>query len=417
MTKIHRLSYLILLFTALSLSSFTLQGCSESWNAAKTWKGSFPNDPDDPASNRPERMDVTGINLGADKPTPKRLPPVKVAILLPLSGQHQALGQSMLQAAQMALFEMGYDNFELIPRDTKATAEGARVAAQSVLNERPRLIIGPLFADSVRAVQTVTLGQNINILSFSTDWTLADRTGVGSNTFLMGFMPFAQVDRIANHAQTLGYKNYGIIAPINKYGDTVTRAFEENVAAKGGTITRRLRYAYNALDLSPQIKDFANETTPLDAIFIPVGGSQAGMIAGTLGYHDLTPNKVKYLGTGLWDDNRLMKEQNLRGGLFAGPSPKLRRPFEERYKALYNQQPARLASLAYDATALAAVLAQKATGVNTFNKRALTNPNGFAGTDGIFRFNQNGLVERGLAVLEFSGGNIIETSPAPTTFQ
>jgi ABC-type branched-subunit amino acid transport system substrate-binding protein len=323
----------------------------------------------------------------------------------------------MIQAAQLALFEMGYENFELIPRDTQATAQGARNAAQSALSENPQLIIGPLFADSVRAVQTVTSGRALNIISFSTDWTLAGNQGLGSNTFLMGFMPFAQVDRIASHGDNLGLKNYGIIAPINKYGDTVTRAFEEKVKAQGAAITRQLRYTGDGKGLPEQLKSFAEQSAPLDAIFMPVGGSQADLMAGTLGYHGLTPNKVKYLGTGLWDDNRLMKVQNLRDGIFAGPSPQLRQDFEARYQALYNQRPVRLTSLAYDATALAAVLAQKSTGTDAFNKRALTNANGFSGTDGIFRFNGQGLVERGLAVLEFSDGKIIEISPAPKTFQ
>ncbi|MAZ75929.1 MAG: penicillin-binding protein activator [Micavibrio sp.] len=416
MTKIHRLSYLILMLTLLSVSSFALQGCSESWNAAKTWKGAFPeHDPNDPTANRPDRLEVTETNIA--NPTratanQQNLPPIKVAILLPLSGQHNALGNSMLQAAQMALFEMGYENFELIPRDTKATAEGAHAAAQSALNENPQLIIGPIFANSVRAVQSVTQGKNINIISFSTDWTLAQ-----NNTYLMGFMPFAQVDRIASYASGLKLKNYGIIAPINKYGDTVTSAFKEKVARNGGIISKEARYMPSANNLSAQIKSFAEKSSSLDAIFIPVGGAQAETIAGLLSYHGLTPNRVKYLGSGLWDDKRLMNEHNLRGGIFAGPSPRLRKDFEKRYQALYSKAPIRLASLAYDATALAAVLAQKGNGNYAFNKPSLTNPNGFSGTDGIFRFNQNGLVERGLAILEFSGGGIVEISPAPRSFQ
>lgn len=416
MTKIHRLSYLILMLTILSVSSFALQGCSESWNAAKTWKGAFPDqDPNDPTANRPDRLEVTGTNIANPTRTSANqlnLPPVKVAILLPLSGQHGALGNSMLQAAQMALFEMGYENFELIPRDTKATAEGAHEAAISALNENPQLIIGPLFANSVRAVQSVTQGKNISVISFSTDWTLAQ-----NNTYLMGFMPFAQVDRIATYANSLMLKNYGVIAPINKYGDTVTQAFKEKVAQNGGTVLKEARYMPNTNDLSAHIKEFAMNASSLDAIFIPVGGAQAETIAGLLSYHGLTPNRVKYLGSGLWDDKRLMNEHNLRGSIFAGPSPHLRKDFERRYQALYNTTPIRLSSLAYDATALAAVLAQKGNGNYSFNKHNLTNPNGFAGTDGIFRFDQNGLVERGLAILEFSGGDIIEISPAPKTFQ
>ena len=45
------------------------------------------------------------------------------------------------------------------------------------------------------------------------------------------------------------------------------------------------------------------------------------------------------------------------------------------------------------------VLARGAEGPD-FTNAALTTPNGFAGLDGIFRFNPDGLIQRGLAVLQ-----------------
>ena len=78
--------------------------------------------------------------------------------------------------------------------------------------------------------------------------------------------------------------------------------------------------------------------------------------------------------------------------------------------------PPRLASIAYDATALAAVLAQ-AEGGPKFDAGTLTTPTGFQGTDGLFRFLPGGRSERGLAVLELTRANPIVVSPAPRTFQ
>ena len=101
------------------------------------------------------------------------LPPVKVGILLPLSGKHERIGQSMLQAAQLAVFDMGYDNFELIPRDTEGTPQGALKATTSAINDGAQILLGPLFANSVRAAQQAAKRKNINVIAFSTDWTLA----------------------------------------------------------------------------------------------------------------------------------------------------------------------------------------------------------------------------------------------------
>ena len=44
-------------------------------------------------------------------------------------------------------------------------------------------------------------------------------------------------------------------------------------------------------------------------------------------------------------------------------------------------------------------------------------PNGFAGVNGIFRFNADGTSERGLAVLEVQPDGFHVVSPAPKTFQ
>lgn len=413
MRRFHRLSYFILLFAVLSVSMMALQGCSESIRAAKTWEGAFPNDPNDPTSNRPSEIEITRVT--PLKQNFQQLPPVKVAILLPLSGKSAGLGNSMLQASQMALFEMGYDQFELMPRDTGGTAAGASNAAQSAIQNGAQLILGPVFADSVRAVKAVAAPHNINIVAFSTDWTLA-----GQNTFLMGFMPFAQVERVARFSMEQGHKNFGLIAPIDKYGDAVSKSFKQSVMSQGGSIARELRYIPRKNDLSEQIETFAKSAAEIDSVFIPVGGSTLETIAGNLSYNGLTPQNIKRMGTGLWEDPKLARDRNLSGGIFAGPSPRLYSEFQRRYQNLYNQKPVRLASLAYDATALAAVLAKTGhakMGKPGFDKNALMDANGFVGTDGIFRFRPNGLVERGLSILEFRQGKIVEVDPAPSTFQ
>jgi hypothetical protein len=84
-----------------------------------------------------------------------------------------------------------------------------------------------------------------------------------------------------------------------------------------------------------------------------------------------------------------------------------------QYKEVYGQDPHRLATLAYDAGALAAVLARAKDGPN-FSEEAITAGSGFAGRDGIFRFLPQGVAERGLAVLQLThrGSKVIDEAPA-----
>lgn len=400
-------------FFALITCLFILNACvsnNNSWNTQPTTTSNTAT-PAAASASLPAAYEKSGF---------ENLPPVKVAILLPLSGPKSNLGQSMLQAAQLALFDMGYTNFNLMPRDTKGTAAGASAAAATAIGDGAQLILGPLFADSVRAVKAVAKPNNINVIAFSTDWTLADRS-----TFLMGFMPFSQVERVAQYATSQGYRNFALIAPRDKYGDLVTGRFEQEVRNNTGRIAQSLRFTPGDPAVINQIARLqspagtpANDP-PFRAVFMPVGGSQIETISSALSYNKLMPSQIKRLGTGLWDDPRIAGQPNMQGAWFAGPSPRARQNFERQYYATYGQKPVRLGTLAYDATALAAILARNGFSRGStpaFDYASLTNPSGFSGTDGIFRFQPNGLVERGLAVLELRRGQIVEIDPAPKRF-
>src|SRR6266849_1343155 len=86
-------------------------------------------------------------------PPPQTRPPpsgpVKVALLVPLTGANAELGKAMLEAAQLALFNTESERLTLVPRDTAGTADGAANAAKSAISEGAQLILGPLLAAEV----------------------------------------------------------------------------------------------------------------------------------------------------------------------------------------------------------------------------------------------------------------------------
>jgi ABC-type branched-subunit amino acid transport system substrate-binding protein len=105
----------------------------------------------------------------------------------------------------------------------------------------------------------------------------------------------------------------------------------------------------------------------------------------------------------------------MQGAWFSAPDNSGFNAFAQRYKAKFNSEPARLATLSYDAATLAAALARNG-GPDPYNERALTNVSGFSGADGVFRFRPDGTNERGLAVIEIDGGAAKVISPAPRSF-
>lgn len=356
-------------------------------------------------------------------------PTIKVGILLPLSGDKARLGTAMLNAAQLALFDVGSTDFELLPRDTKGTPQGGAEAARSALDAGAQVLLGPVFSGAVHEAKKVSQRRGVSMIAFSTDWGLADRT-----TFMMGFLPFDQIDTIVRYASKENLRTIGILAPETPYGRAVASSFEASAAYYGVSVANVTYFPVSGSNISPLVRTFTKYddrvetqkqkngqiTPPFDAVLIAVGGEQLQALANLLSFYDLGPDVLKRLGTGLWDDPSLAAEKNLAGGDFAAPAPENRLAFERRYTAVYGDTPPRLASLAYDATSLAAVLSRSAygsAGRSAFRPEAIANPNGFSGIDGIFRFHPNGLVERGLAVQEFRGGGVVTVEPAPQTFQ
>ncbi len=336
----------------------------------------------------------------------------RVALLLPLTGRGSDVGQALLNAAQMAVFDAGDDNFELVPRDTGGTPQGAAEAASLALAEGAQLILGPFFGTSVPEVRTVAESAGVNVVAFT-----SDRTVAGRNVFVMGFVPAGEVEQIVRYSSSQGHFNYAALAPNNPYGQTVVAAFEESTAAVGATVQRVEFYDPSAPDQSASVEAIAEPglfgTVEYDAILIPETGLKLRALAAMLPFFDVT--NVQILGTGIWDGAELGLEPDLVGSWYAAPQPELRSEFERRYRTLFGQASPRLATLAYDAVALAAVLS-RIGGRPGFDTLTLTNPSGFAGLDGVFRFGQDGVVERALAILEVTPDGSVVRVPAAQSF-
>jgi branched-chain amino acid transport system substrate-binding protein len=347
-----------------------------------------------------------------------------VALLVPLSGANAELGQAMLDAAQLALFEASDDRLTLVPRDTGGNAEGAAKAARAAIADGARLILGPLLAAEVEAVKPLARDGHINIIAFSTVTELA-----GGNTYLMGFLPRQEVVREVGQARERGLTRFAALAPNSSYGHLMADALRDVATASGGTMARAEFYDPRPGDTAPAVQrlmpggaasaaaDAAIAgSRSFDALLLPEGGDTLKQLARQVRAAGADTKPVQLLGSGLWDVPDIGNEPALVGGWFAAAPPEARRVFEEHFRAVYGHAAPRLASLGYDAAALAGVLAQGA-GAEPFSQQAILNPSGFKGIDGLFRFAPSGLVQRGLAVLEVAPQGDVVISPAPQTFQ
>ena len=152
-----------------------------------------------------------------------------------------------------------------------------------------------------------------------------------------------------------------------------------------------------------------------DALFIADDGDSVVATADALTAAGANLRNIQLLGTGLWDNPRVFASPALQGGLYAAPDPSGFRGFAGRYRTKYGGEPVRTATLAYDAVALVAALA-RTQGAQRFAPETLTNPSGFAGIDGLFRFRSDGTNERGLAVMKVAQGGGTPVAGSPKSF-
>jgi branched-chain amino acid transport system substrate-binding protein len=337
---------------------------------------------------------------------------VKAGLILPLSasGNAGAAGTSMRSAAEMALAEFNVTELQLLVKDDAGNASGARQVAQQAIDEGAEIILGPIFAHSVSPVGQVARSRNIPVIAFSTDANVATR-----GVFLLSFLPESDVDRVISYAMSQGKKSFAAAIPDNAYGSVAEAAFKQSVARRGGRVVALEHYPADRNQMQAAIRTVAQSAARADAIFIPDGADTAPAVVQALGAAGVDLKRVQILGSGLWEDPQIFTNAALEGAWYAGPDATGFRNFSARFRARYGQDPARTASLAYDAVALISALT-KTQGDQRFSEQVLINSSGFTGIDGLFRFRADGTSQRGLAVMRVApaGGQVI--SPAPKAF-
>jgi ABC-type branched-subunit amino acid transport system substrate-binding protein len=377
---------------------FTLTACSgiaglDTLNPTKPAVIATP----EPVTSAP----VSGSTIGTGS--------VRVGLILPLSSPNGAAAATALRnAAELALSEFQSQDVMLLVKDDLGTTEGAANATKQAINEGAELIIGPLFANSVQAASKVAQGAGKSMIAFSSDESVASR-----GVYLMSFTPQADVERMVGYAIEKNRRSFAILAPDSTYGNLAVQNFEQKVRQAGGRILATERY--NGSTVTAAAQRLKANIAGADALFIPEDAANLQSVAQALSSANVDISKVLILGTGVWNQPAIFKISQFQGAVFPAPESTGFNSFAQRYKAKFGQNPVRIATLGFDATALVAALT-KTQGTKRFQENVLTNASGFSGQDGVFRFRSDGTNDRALAVFQLGTGRASVVSAAPKGF-
>jgi ABC-type branched-subunit amino acid transport system substrate-binding protein len=329
----------------------------------------------------------------------------------------------LLDAAVLAIYDKystisSRDNtakIELLPKDTGDGIETAERAAQEAIAEGAEIILGPLFSRQVSGVAAIAQNKRIPVITFSNNISVA-----GEGVYIFGFTPEQQVTRIVQYYIKNKNSNISAIVPSTPYGAAIIKQLSAEVRKKGSRVQPIEYYSEDMAALDKNIirlsRYLQEEQSKGQSLFIAEGGDKLKILTENLSYNGITASNTQYIGTGLWDDIATLKLPQMYGAWFASSPPDKYQEFERYFVKTYNYKPDRRASLSYDATALVINLALSSGGKG-FPKSIITDQVGFNGpANGIFRFRDDGVIERGLSILMVTAKGFKTVEAAPESF-
>lgn len=324
--------------------------------------------------------------------------PVRVALLLPLTGDLGSVGTSMANGARLAMDFIAQspsvkDNITLVIKDTSGNPARASALASQAVSEGASLVLGPLRGDAVKAAGAVTSGAGVPLIGFSNTTSAA-----APNVYLLNVLPENEIKRSLSFARANGRRSVAAIVPSTRFGQIQEAAFRKVAGEMGFNIAGV--YAFGSQDeaqaaveqLAPQIG-----AGTVDALFLP-DRSTAPSIAVMMETAGIANNRVTILGSADWArDPKIQSTPYLVGALYPAVDTSGQALLRPDYVAKFGAEPHPLTSIAYTATLLANS-STLALATPRYDRGQLTRASGFNGRDGLFRFLPDGRSEYALVM-------------------
>jgi len=330
--------------------------------------------------------------------------PVRVALLLPLSGDVASVGTSMANAAQLAMDFIARspninDNITLVIKDTIGDPAVAAQKASEAVSEGASLILGPLKAQSVRAAGAVARSAGIPLIGFSNNSGAA-----APGVYLLNVLPDVEVKRSLSYARSQGRQAFAAIVPNTAFGQIQEGACRQAASDLGLTVRAVYRFSNEAEARSAveQVIPFLKQGS-IDALFIP-DRSTAPSVGVLLEQAGVDRSKLMLIGSLDWEgDVNIPQTAFLVGAIYPSVDESGLAALTPQYEAKFGQPPHPLATIAYTATLLANSKSLSMS-LPRYDRAQLTRPSGFKGRDGLFRFLPDGRSQYALTIKQVVAG-------------
>ena len=301
---------------------------------------------------------------------------LKVGVLLPLSGKFQDIGESFLKAIQLALYDISNENIKIYPKDSKGNALNAYLAAKEFEEQDIKIVIGPVFYESLER-----LGE-VNKITFI---SLTNKTKeIPNNTIAFGINIESQIDALKKYFNEIKISKTILLSPKSEFiyqSETVAKkdllkfyrsyAYDTNPKKITAEIEKLTKYRERKKDLERRIKILEksdlykdkNELKKLeqmhtlgeinfDSVVIIDFGERLKSVLSSFMFSDVSSNEVSFFTINQWFDETFFNENAMQNLHFPSIDYKNLKKFNKRFLNIFNEKPNKVSILAYDALGL-----------------------------------------------------------------
>ena len=354
---------------------------------------------------------------------------VKIGLLVPLTGEYDYIGKSIIQSSRMAINKINDSKILILPRDTKSDPKETLKKVEELYAEGIKIFIGPVFNESLEELNKFEDGIFLSL----TNKILNNP----KNVISAGINAKSQFDSIKKFQEINELKKTLILIPKKNYKEEIEKAiikskiktkkvfyYDVDPTKLTQQIEKVTRYKIRKKNLEDEIKRVENSEDSnkekkleilkkkdtlgkigYDSIIIADFDESLKSVTTSLLYTDVSPKKITFISLNQWFDETLFKETTSQPISFPSINKKNYDNFRKDYYKIFNEYPNQLSMLSYDLVGLTYYLLLQ----NNFeiDKKLFLKKNKFKGVSGIFEI-KNKKINHILNFYKVEGDKFIE---------
>ena len=338
---------------------------------------------------------------------------IKIGLLVPMSGEKNKLGQSIIKSTRLALKDIGTDKIEIYPKDTELDPNKTLRSAIELKKLGVKIIIGPVFFENIKYLNEV---DDIIFLSLTNKTENLPRNVISS-----GVNSVSQLNAIKKFAELNKLERTILLTPDLNYKTEIKRAIKKSKLK----ISKHYIYNIEPTKLTQQIEEITNykirkqnladeirrvELSDLeeeikkrridklnkrytignvdfDSLIISDFDESLKSVITSFLYSDVSPKDKYFITLNQWFDESLLYEKNIQPLYYPSINKKNLESFSDKFSEFYNEKPNHLSLLSYDLIGLIYYLSLKNDLSDT--KLLFKKQSSFKGKIGVFDIKDN----------------------------